>query len=290
MNARFALAAATTLVAALTMVPVVRAELVLPRPSPSATVTQTVGLTEFTLKFSRPSVKGRTIWGELVPYDQKWRTGANEMTAFTSSHDAMVGGKNLPAGSYGLFTIPTKGEWTVVFTKQKDIWGLPSKPHDPAQEVLRVTAKPEETNMLYETMFLGFDDITANGANLVLRWEKLRLSVPITVEVNERFLAHARSEIAAAKADDWQTPHRAASWAITNEVALAEAAGWLDKSIAVNANYSNLSTKARWLAKDGKKKDAIAAAKKAIEAGKASKEKVDTSATEKLLTEWMAAK
>lgn len=268
----------------------VRAELVLPRPSPAATSKQTIGLTEMTVTYSRPGVKGREIWGGLVPYDKPWRTGANEPTTFTTSDEIQVGGKTLAAGSYSVFTVPAKGgPWKVVFSRQKDL--LQGKvPFDPAQYVFELTATPETGLPNQEWLWLGFEDLTANGANLVMRWEKARLAVPITMDVNGRVLASARKEIAAAKADDWRTPLRAATWAFDNGVAQDEAKAWLDQSLKVQKAHGNVALQARWLMKDGKKTEAIAAAKEAIALGKASKDPVDTAPTEKLVAEWTASK
>jgi len=275
------------LAAAITAATCANAELVLPRVSQKAVVTQTIGTTDLTLTYSRPGVKSREIWGALVPYDKPWRTGANEATTFAVTDDITVGGQKLAAGTYSFFTLPTAGDWTVIFSRQKELWG--STDYDPKQDALRVTAKPSAAEPV-EWMRLGFENLAANSCDLVLRWEKLQLAVPIQVDVNTKVLANCRAEIAAAKADDWRTTQRAAGWCFDAGVALDEGAAWLDKSLAVQKTYQNLSLKARWLAKDGKKKEAIATAREAVAAGKASKEKVDTAATEKLLADWTAAK
>ena len=149
--------------------------------------------------------------------------------------------------------------------------------------------KPATTTESTEWMRYTFDNLTPTSADLVLQWEKLRVAVPITVDVNSKVLAHARAEVAAAKADDWRTPHRAASWTFDAGVAPEEGSKWLQKSLAIQKSYANVSLQARWLAKDGKKKEAVAAAKEAVALGKASKDLVDTAATEKLITEWTAA-
>ena len=265
-----------------------RAELALPRPSPNASVTQTVGTTNLAMTYSRPGVKGRVIWGGLVPYNAPWRTGANDPTTLTTSDDLMVAGQKLAAGKYSLVTIPTPGEWTVIFSGQKDLTGTTN--YDPKQDVLRVTATPDTTQPHQEWMTLGFDDLTPASCNLVLRWQRLRLAVPITMDVNAIVLAATRKEIETAGRDAWRTPFRAATWSLDNGVALDEGAAWLEQSLAIQKNYSNLALKARWLAKDGKKKEAISTGKLAIEAGKAVKPPVDTSATEKLISEWTGTK
>ena len=175
-----------------------------------------------------------------------------------------------------------------IFSAQEGLLGNTN--HDPKKDVLRVTAMPDTNQPHQEWMWLGLDDLTPSSCNLVLRWQRLRLAVPITVDVNANVLAGCRSEIASAKSDDWRTPQRAAGWCFDNSVALDEAAAWLEKSLAIQPAYANLALKSRWLAKDGKKAEAIATARRAIAAGKASKETVDTSATEKLVAEWTGQK
>jgi hypothetical protein len=262
-----------------------RAELVLPRISPNATVTQSIGITDLTVKYSRPGVKNRPIWGTLVPYDKTWRTGANDATNFTTTDPITFGGKALPAGTYALFTIPTAGEWTVIISKQKDEWG--SFDYDPKQDMLRVTATPTPADA-QEWMEFAFENLTPSSADLVLRWEKLRIAVPITVDVNAITMAKARAEITASKSDDWRTRYRVAQYCFDQGIELADASKWLDESIAIMPGYSNQALRARWLAKDGKKSDAAKLAEKAIAAGKAAKPPADTSSLEKDLATWAA--
>lgn len=286
MHTRLRIAAAA--IAALGLAAPARADLLLPRVSPNATVKQTVGITDLTLTYSRPGVKNRAIWGGLVPYGTTWRTGANEATTFTTTDSITVAGHGLAAGTYSFFTVPHPGEWTVIFNRQKNLFGAFT--YDSTQDVLRVSARPDTTQPNQEWMWLGFDDLTPTSCDLVLRWEKLRLAVPITVGVDALVLAGCRREVAAAKADDWRTPMRAAGWCLDSGVATGEGRGWLDRSLGIQQNYSNVSLQARWLMKDGKKPEAIAAAQKAIALGKASKDKVDTSGTERLLADWTAKK
>lgn len=262
---------------------IARAELKLPRVSPGATVTQTIGLTDLTVTYSRPGVKNRVIWGGLVPYDTLWRTGANEATTFTTTDPIQFGGQSLPAGGYALFTIPGKDEWTVIVNSEKNQNGAFNYHKD--KDVMRLTVKPTEAEP-QEWMEFSFEDLTPTSANLVLRWEKLRLAVPIVVDANGKALASARKAIASLKSDDWRTPMQAANFCLTNEVAMDEGQKWLEKSLAIQTNYNNLSLQARWQMKLGRKDDAIKTAEKALAAAKASKDKIDTSATEKLLADW----
>lgn len=285
---RFRMAALAAVSTVLTLAPLVaQADLVLPRPSPKSNLVQQIGITDLTLSYSRPGVKGRAIWGALVPYDTPWRTGANEATTFTTTDPITVDGKALAAGTYSFFTIPTAGDWTVIFSRQQGQWG--AYEYDPKEDAARVTVKPTAADPV-EWMQFTFDDMTANSANLTLRWEKLKVVVPIAVDVNGLSLARARTEIGAAKPDDWRTPYRAAQYSFDNSVALDEGAKWLDKSIAIEPAYSNLNLKARWLAKDGDTKGAIATGNKAIEINQKAKTPADAASLEKLVAEWTGSK
>jgi hypothetical protein len=267
------------------------AQLATPLPSPNATVSQTIGVTKVEVAYSRPHVKGptrkeeRVIWGELVPYDKVWRTGANSVTKITFDGDVMVEGQKVAAGSYGLFTIPGKTEWTVIFNKQTT--GGPGD-YSADKDVLRVKVKPVPTEMR-ETLTFLFPMVTSDSAVLALGWEKLAVGVGIVVDTNAQFLAKAKDAVAKAKADDWQTPLTAARYLYDHKYALDDAATWLDKSIATKATFGNLSTKANAFAADGKKKEAVATAEKALAAGAAAEQKPSpeaVAALEKKIAEW----
>lgn len=281
---RSALLAAVLGAATLLPAGALHAALVLPRPSPTATVKQTIGITDLTIAYSRPGVKARPIWGSLVPYDAPWRTGANEATTLTITGDIVVADKTFPAGRYSLVTIPTAGDWTFIFSTQDSLMGTSN--YDPKKDHLRITVKPELNQPHQEWLSFTFENLSANSGDIVMKWDKLKLTVPFSMDVNSKVLANIRTEIAAAKPDDWRVAFNGARWSFDNNVALAEARGWLDKSIGVQKTHANLNLKARWLHKEGKKAEAIAAAKDAVATGKASKDTVDTSATETLLAEW----
>jgi hypothetical protein len=263
------------------------ADLKLPRASQNAGATQTIGTTDLAIKYCRPGVKGREIWGKLVPWDKPWRTGANEITAFTTSDDITVEGQPLPAGTYGLVTIPGAEQWTIVFSKQKDMWG--SLDYDPKQDQLRVTVKPQPADAM-EWMQFTFDATSADACELALRWEKLRVPVKIAVDVKGRVLAAARAEVAAAKPDDWRTPYRAASYANDNDLVLDEASTWAANALKVKENFQTLSLSARFARRAGRNSDAVTQMKKALALGKADKdvEAEQISPMEKMLAEWTA--
>jgi hypothetical protein len=151
-----------------------------PRVSPDQMLKQTVGLTDITITYSRPAVKGRQVWGALVPYDKVWRTGANDATTITFSDDVTINDKPLPKGSYSLHTIPGKDEWTIIFNKTAKQWG--SFEYDQAQDALRVTAKPVSAPFA-EWMTFEIPQLAPESATVQIHWEKL--AVPFTVGVKK---------------------------------------------------------------------------------------------------------
>jgi hypothetical protein len=272
-------------------------ELVTPRPSPGASVKQTVGTTDLTVNYSRPGVKGRVIWGGLVPYDKPWRTGANEATQFVCTDDVEVEGQKLVAGTYAVVTIPTPKTWTYAFSKQKDMWGAFT--YDPKQDALRVTVTPVADAPM-ERMAFSFDDLgntsgkpgpPRDEVTLNLRWEKLRVPLRITVDTNAKTLAAARAAIAAAKPDDWRTPYRAANWAVDAGVALDDAAAWAKQASKVKENFFTSAVLAKLAAKGGDHKAAVDLMKKSIAYGATDTTvvKEQIASNQKLLDEWVVA-
>ncbi|HKP67886.1 MAG TPA: DUF2911 domain-containing protein, partial [Pyrinomonadaceae bacterium] len=282
-------------------------------PSQKATVTQTVGVTDVTIVYSRPAVKGRKIWGDwpvqvageatlddsdarpkdapMVPYGHIWRTGANEATQFTVTDDVLVNGQPLAAGTYSLHSIPGKDEWTIIFNSVAQQGG--SFDYDAKKDALRVKTKPEASDRAQEYLDFNLDLVKDNSLVARINWEKL--SVPFTVEVKDiaaTTLARARTSVAGAKPDDWQTPFQAANYARANK-STDDAAKWyeqalkaIDEQIKVKPSFQNLQRRASTLLNSGRKAEGIAAAEKAVEVGKA--EKADTSALEKRIAELKA--
>lgn len=240
--------------------PAVSQQLDLPRPSPNATVSQMVGVTNVTIKYSSPGVKGRKVWGELVPYGEVWRTGANENTTINFSTPVKIDGHELPAGLYGLQTIPTAGDWTVIFSKDADEWGAFSYKQE--DDALRIQVKPQTVADSLERMAFTFEDTTDTATKVVLRWEKLK--VPFTVEVDTPKIVTAKLNQALR----WQTPLQAANYCIQNNTCLDEAGRWIDASIAMQENFNNLRAKAMLLAKKNDAKGAAAYGDKALAAAK----------------------
>ena len=259
-----------------------------PRPSPGAKLTQTVGTTDLTINYSRPGVKGRAIWGALVPYGQPWRTGANEATQFICSDEIVVEGQKLAAGTYALVTIPSADSWVVAFSTQKEMWGAFA--YEAKNDAVRLTVKPVAAEHV-ERMQFTFDDPTPESTVMNLRWEKLSVPVKITVDTNGKTLAAARTAIAAAKVDDWRTPFRAASWAFDANVAPDEVKVWAASANKVKDNFQTSGLLARLAAKGGDTKTATMLMQKSIAFGKAdttvAKEQIEN--FQKMLTEWSPA-
>jgi len=265
------------------------ADLQLPRPSQKAQVMQTVGLTDVTITYSRPGVKGRVIWGGLVPYDKVWRTGANEATDITFTTDVRVNGQPLAAGTYSMHTIPTKSDWTVIFNKKADQWG--SYSYDEKDDALRIQVKPQ-SHEFTEWMQFSFPNIAVDKATVALDWEKLRVPFEIQVETVAHALASARAAMASLAPDDYQTAFRCAGFAFQNNVAPDEARQWIDKSISIKETWLNLRLKADMMAKDGKTAEAIQYGEKAIAVGKAAGDTPadEIAKIEKQVEEWKKAK
>jgi hypothetical protein len=234
-----------------------------PRPSPNASLTQTVGVTDITIKYSRPGVKGRAIWGGLVPYDQVWRTGANEATTISFSDDVTINGQKLAKGTYAFFTIPGREQWTLVFNKQGEQWGAFN--YDKAQDALRIQVKQEESPF-FEWMSFDVDEMTTDTAKIELQWDTWSVGFTVDTSSTARTLTNLKN----AMKPSWQLPYQAASVAFDNKGAATdqEISDWLDASLRVNENTANLWLKARFLKRLGKTAEAKAAAQAAIAAAR----------------------
>jgi hypothetical protein len=274
------------IVLVLVLVPLAHADLTLPRVSPKATVMQTVGLTDVTVMYNRPGVKGRVIWGGLVPYDKVWRTGANEATSFTFSQAVKINGQPLPAGTYSFHTIPGKTSWTLIFNKTAEQWG--SYDYDAAKDALRIQVTPG-AGPHQEWMAFSFSDVSSDNATVELAWEKLRIPFKIEVDTRTQALANINKAL-SGEVKDWEDPYSAASYAFNSNMGNADAMKWIDQSVALKETYWNLRLKASILDKDGKRKEAIALAEKAVQIGKRDKDNEgEIAKTEKQIAEWKGA-
>ncbi|KAB2879678.1 DUF2911 domain-containing protein [bacterium] len=267
---------------AIALIPSLDAQIAIPRQSPKATVTQTVGITEVSISYCRPAVKGREIWGKLVPYNEVWRTGANENTTFTISDTVKIEGTKLAPGTYGLQTIPNTDEWTIVLSKDAKLWGAFN--YKPENDALRFKVKPQSAEIV-ERMRFSFEDVTDNSAMVTLQWEKLKVVFKIEVETQVFTLAKARSAIT------WQPTMQAANYCLENNVNLDEAMKWIDISITIQENYWNHRVKAQLLTKFNKQADAVKTMEKALQFAKSMPEPpFNMKQTEDMLAEWKKKK
>lgn len=244
----------------------------LPQVSQGASVKQTIGLNDVTITYSRPGVKGRKIWGGLVPYGSVWRTGANAATTIQFSEDVLVEGQPLPAGTYSLHTIPGEKEWTLIINKESNQWG--SYSYDAAKDAVRVKVTPMP-GPPQEWMQFRFEDLSNNSARVALAWENLQVPFTIknAVDTNTKVVGMLRESIAKAKPDEWQPYYRGGNYLVQNKVYLDDARAWLDKAIAINPTPATHYAKARYYDATGRTKEAIAELDRALAAAKA-----DTSA------------
>ncbi len=281
------------------------------RPSQKASVMQTIGVTDITITYSRPAVKGRTIFAEapasmaarakgegtldnqnerlkgepIVPWDHVWRAGANEATMFVVTDDVLINGQPLKAGTYSLHTVPGKEEWTIIFNNDAGQWG--SFTYDEKKDALRVKTKPQMVSENQELLTYNFDPVTDNSAQVNLRWEKVR--VPFTVEVKDvKAIWRTKADaLMAANPTNEVLPLQVAN-TYANDKKWDEALKFIDQSIKVKETFRNLSAKANILWSAGKKDEALTVADQAIAKGKA--DKVDTTAFEKRVASMKAGK
>lgn len=254
------------------------AQLRTPAPSPSTTIKQDFGLSSIELSYSRPGIKGRKIFGDLVPYGKVWRTGANNATTITFGEEVMIGDKKVPAGKYGLLTIPDANEWTVIISKQTDVTSPTDYKQD--QDAVRVKVKPIILPFPIETFTIGFDDLKNNSVNIGILWDNVYVSLPVTTDIDSKIMAQIKTQVEG----DPRPYFSAAMYYLDNGKDLNKAIEWFDKALVQNPKaFWVHHQKANALAKLGKKQDAIASANKSMELAKEAKNEDYVSLNEKLL-------
>jgi len=225
-----------------------------PRASPPGKVTQTIGLTDVTASYHRPAVKGRSIWGGLVPYGQMWRAGANQNTTIEFAADAKVNGQDVPAGIYGFLVIPFRDKpWTVIFSKQTNMWGTFG--YDKAQDALRLEIMPEEAPF-QEWMGFEFVPMDQVSAVMALRWEKLRVPMTIETDLDAGRMAAMRVLLDGEGADNPELLLAGAEYALENGGDLKQALGWAEKAVSIKKTFTNLGVQAQLLEQLGRGSEA----------------------------------
>ncbi|MEM0518857.1 MULTISPECIES: DUF2911 domain-containing protein [Aequorivita] len=264
----------------------IQAQIQTPQPSPFQKIEQKVGLTDVTLEYSRPSMKGRTIFGELVPYNAIWRTGANANTKITFSDDVEVGGKTLKAGSYAIYTKPGAANWEVYFYSDTNNWGNPGT-WEEDKVAAKATAQAYPFPIDVETFTMSFDNLKNDEATLGILWEKTYVGVPIKFNTDKTVTTNIQRVMNGPSAMDY---YAAAVYYLEAGKDINQAKTWIDKSIDMNKDpkFWQLRQKSLIYAKAGDKKGAIEAAKKSLNLAKAEGNKDYVALNEKSLREWGA--
>lgn len=233
------------------------AQLRTPAPSPTQTLKQDFGLASVELSYSRPGMKGRKIFGDLVPFGKVWRTGANQATTVTFAEDVMIGGTTVKAGKYGLVTIPERKNWTIVITKQLDATSPTAYKQD--MDVVRVEAKTMEVDETVETFTMQFANIKPSSCELHIMWDKTAVALPISVDVEKKVMA----QIDQLMNKDNRPYFNAAMYYMDSGKDLNQALAWFDKAVELQPRAFWIHhQRANALAKLGKKQEAITAAEK----------------------------
>ncbi len=256
-----------------------------PQSSPHVKVTQTIGLTEVNIDYSRPSVKDREIFGELVPFEEIWRTGANQNTTISFSDDVVINGKSLSAGTYSIFTKPGKEAWEVYFYKDIENWGVP-RDWDESKIALETEAKAVQIPVKMESFTIFFDHLKDNSADLVFIWENTVVSVNVEVPTEEKAMESIKKTMSGEPTvNDY---FAASSYYLSQEKDLKQALEWMNKGIKMNKKeppFYILLQKAKIQAKLGMKKEAIKTSQKSLEGAKKADNAHYISENQKLLKE-----
>jgi len=247
-----------------------------PDASQHATIKQRVGLTDVEIDYSRPNKRDREIFGGLVPYGKVWRTGANASTKIKFSDAVKIGGRDVPAGEYAFYTLPTENEWTIILSKDTKLWGAYDYKAD--TDAVRVTVKPTTVANPVESFTIGFDNLKDDSATIALEWDKTRVPIELTTNTMEKVNGEIETALKNPKSLEPRFYYQAASFYYDHDKDLAQASKWLDQAIEKQqpARYFMYHKKAQIEAKLGHNAAAKAAAEKSIELLKAEKEPDDT--------------
>lgn len=258
----------------------------LPQPSPKGEVEQLVGLTSVEVEYSRPSARGRKVFGDLVAYGSVWRTGANLNTIIEFEGPVVLEGQPVAAGKYSLFTIPNEGAWTVILNKNIELWGEGDR--KPEEDVLQVKVPVAKCDFT-ETFTIGFADVKDDKAFLELRWENTLVRVKLEADATEQALANIKEAMAQPEIKPG-TYHRCARYCVDKGVMLPEALEWAQKAASTDRKYWTLHTLALCQAANGKYKEAVATANESMELAQKEGDKSYVKMNKERIDEWMQKK
>jgi hypothetical protein len=254
----------------------------LPQPSPPGKVEEMVGLTKVTVEYSRPSARDRKVFGDLVPYGEVWRTGANRCTTIEIDGDVKIEGQDLPAGKYSIFTIPHADHWVVILNRNTELWGEGDRKDE--EDVLRVKVTPQEVPFT-ETFTIAFDAVRDDAAVMQLSWEKTRVGVRIASDATGQALANIREALAKPDAD-FRAYHSSARFCVDRGIEQANALAWAKKSVELDKRFWNLHTLALAQAMNGDHKSAIATAEESLKMAQEAKYEAYVKMNKEKIDEW----
>lgn len=254
-----------------------------PQPSPVGKISQDVGLVKIDIEYSRPSAKGRKVFGDLVPFGEMWRTGANASTKVTFSENLKAGGKDLPKGSYALYTIPGENEWTIIFYKNTTFWGVPGsdfKDEDVAAR-FNVPAMKQAANV--ETFTMSVDNLKNSSADITLSWENTKVAIPLMLDTDAKVMADIKAQM---EGPSQSTYYQSARYYFDEKKDMVKALEWINKALEKGEKFWMLRLKAQILAEMGQYKDAITTAERSTQLAKADGNTDYPRMNEKSIAEW----
>ncbi|BDU77646.1 DUF2911 domain-containing protein [Mesoterricola sediminis] len=255
------------------------------QPSPAASVSQDLGASTVKIDYSSPAVKGRKIWGGLVPYDHIWRAGANNATVFTFSDPVKIGGKELAAGSYAFFAVPGEKAWKLIFNRNPKQWG--DYTHKDEEDVVSFEVKPMPMPHLQERLTYALAVKSDTALVATLAWEKVAVAFEIGLDAPGLYWAYLNRTLAGAKPDEYVPFLRGARYCLDSGTHLDQGLAWADQSIKAKETYGNLETKARLLHRTGRAAEALPLLKKALDLAVAAQVPQDyTDGLKKTLADW----
>ncbi|MCC6412546.1 MAG: DUF2911 domain-containing protein [Saprospiraceae bacterium] len=266
----------------------VNAQIKTPQPSPLAKISQEVGLSKVDVEYSRPSAKGRKIFGELVPFGEMWRTGANASTKVTFGDDVKIGGTTVTKGTYALYVTPNMKDWSVIFYKNTSFWGVPGKDFNEADVAAKVTVPVTTLAENVESFTINVDNLRNSSFDLVIEWEKSRVSVPVMMDTDTKVMADIKSQMEGPSAS---TYYQSARYYYEEKKDMNMALAWVQMALDKGGEkFWIVRQKALILAELGRYKDAIATAERSTELAKAEGNGDYPRMNDKSIAEWKSKK
>jgi hypothetical protein len=266
----------------------VNAQIKTPQPSPMAKISQEVGLTKVEIEYSRPSAKGRKVFGELVPYGEMWRTGANASTKVTFGDEVKIGGTTVPKGTYALYATPNVKEWSIIFYKNTNFWGTPGKDFNESDVAARINVPAVALSENVESFTINVDNLRNSSFDIVIEWEKTRVTVPVSMDTDSKVMADIKSQMEGPSAS---TYYQAARYYYEEKKDMNMALAWVQMALDKGGEkFWIVRQKALILAELGRYKDAIATAERSSELAKAEGNADYPRMNEKSINEWKSKK